>query len=69
MIMKKYSAIWGILVTMETGATFPPGAFPNPTEVKGNEAGILMMFKARQAEFWPVKYGGPIVTLCFQLAT
>lgn len=26
-------------------------------------------FKARQAEFWTVKYGGPIVTLCFHLAT
>lgn len=50
MIMKKYSAILGKLVTMETGATFS-------------------QFKARQAEFWPVKYGGPIVTLCCHLAT
>lgn len=64
MIMK-YSAIPGKLVTMETRTTFTPGAFPNPTEVKGHKAGILMMFKARQAEFWPVYYEGPIVTLIF----
>lgn len=35
MIMKKYSATQGKLVTMYTGATFTPGAFSNPAEVNG----------------------------------
>lgn len=67
MIMK-YSAIRGKLVTMEMG-TFTSGAFPNSTGVKRHEAGTLLMFKARQAEFWSVKHEDPIVTPCFHLAT